>query len=86
MARGILMLTDHVERYLSLRQTLGYKLRNTLRNLRAFASFAAQRGDTHVRTSTAVAWATRGARARLMKIAVENVRAFLQGKPQNVVN
>jgi glycerate dehydrogenase len=33
-----------------------------------------------------LAWATRAARSRLMKIAVENVRAFLQGKPQNVVN
>ena len=32
-----------------------------------------------------LAWATRAARARLMKIAVENVRAFLQGRPQNVV-
>jgi glycerate dehydrogenase len=32
------------------------------------------------------AWGTRAARARLMKIAVENVRAFMQGKPQNVVN
>jgi glycerate dehydrogenase len=33
-----------------------------------------------------LAWATRAARARLMKIAVENVRSFLQGKPQNVVS
>jgi glycerate dehydrogenase len=33
-----------------------------------------------------LAWATRAARARLMKIAVENVRAFLSGKTQNVVN
>jgi glycerate dehydrogenase len=33
-----------------------------------------------------LAWATRAARSRLMKIAVENVRAFLQAKPQNVVN
>ena len=33
-----------------------------------------------------LAWATRAARSRLMHIAVENVRAFLQGKPQNVVN
>jgi glycerate dehydrogenase len=32
------------------------------------------------------AWATHAARARLMTIAVENVRAFLSGKPQNVVN
>lgn len=33
-----------------------------------------------------LAWATRAARSRLMNIAVENVRAFLQGKAQNVVN
>jgi glycerate dehydrogenase len=33
-----------------------------------------------------LAWGTRAARSRLLKIAVENVRAFLSGKPQNVVN
>ena len=32
-----------------------------------------------------LAWATHAARSRLMTIAVENVRAFLQGKAQNVV-
>ncbi len=32
------------------------------------------------------AWATGAARARLMQIAVDNVRAFLAGQPQNVVN
>jgi glycerate dehydrogenase len=33
-----------------------------------------------------IAWATRAARARLMQTAVANVRAFLEGRPQNVVN
>jgi glycerate dehydrogenase len=33
-----------------------------------------------------VAWATKEARTRLMQTAVENLRAFLAGKPQNVVN
>ncbi len=33
-----------------------------------------------------IAWATRAARARLMQIAVANVRAFLNGRLQNVVN
>lgn len=33
-----------------------------------------------------VAWASFEARQRLMKIAVENVRAFLHGTPVNVVN
>jgi integrase/recombinase XerD len=52
------MLTAHIDRYLALRQTLGFKLRNTARLLRAFARFADAKGDTHIRTSTAVAWAT----------------------------
>ena len=33
-----------------------------------------------------IAWATRAARSRLMKTAVANVRAFLDGEPENVVN
>ncbi len=33
-----------------------------------------------------IGWATRAARERLMNIATENLRVFLNGKPQNVVN
>lgn len=33
-----------------------------------------------------IAWATRAARKRLLDVAVDNVAAFLTGKPQNVVN
>lgn len=33
-----------------------------------------------------LAWATQTARMRLMRTVVENLRAFLNGKPQNVVN
>ena len=33
-----------------------------------------------------IAWATKAARTRLMDMAVANLRAFLAGKPQNVVN
>src|SRR5262249_28337543 len=33
-----------------------------------------------------IAWGTREARARLMQQAVENLDAFLKGKPQNVVS
>lgn len=32
-----------------------------------------------------IAWATRAARCRLINVAIENVRAFLLGRPQNVV-
>jgi glycerate dehydrogenase len=33
-----------------------------------------------------IAWATHSSRSRLMDVAVANLRAFLDGKPQNVVN
>ena len=33
-----------------------------------------------------ISWATRAARTRLMRVAVENVREFIAGKPQNVVS
>jgi integrase/recombinase XerD len=52
------MLTDHIDRYVALRQALGYRLRKTARRLQAFARFADAKGDTHIRTSTALAWAT----------------------------
>ncbi len=40
----------------------------------------------HCTITPHIAWATRSARERLMRIAVENVAAFLEGKPVNVVN
>jgi glycerate dehydrogenase len=33
-----------------------------------------------------IAWATRSARQRLLGVVVENLKAFLDGRPQNVVN
>jgi glycerate dehydrogenase len=33
-----------------------------------------------------IAWATRAARERLLQVTVDNVAAFLAGRPQNVVN
>jgi len=33
-----------------------------------------------------ISWATKEARSRLMGLAVENAKAFLAGKPQNIVN
>ena len=33
-----------------------------------------------------IAWATHSSRARLMEVVAANLRAFLAGKPQNVVN
>jgi integrase/recombinase XerD len=51
------MLTAQVEHYLAFRRTLGFRLDRVAHRLHAFIRFAAARGDTHVRASTAVAWA-----------------------------
>ncbi|MBU6400424.1 MAG: D-2-hydroxyacid dehydrogenase [Verrucomicrobia bacterium] len=40
----------------------------------------------HCLVTPHVAWATRAARARLLETAVDNVRRFLAGQPQNVVS
>ena len=50
------MLSCDVDRYIALRRTLGYKLIKAARHLHAFARFAAEHGDTHLRASTALAW------------------------------
>jgi len=44
--------------YLTLRRALGYKLDKTELLLRQFVTFAEERDETHVRTETALAWAT----------------------------
>jgi len=53
------MLIAHVERYLALRQKLGFKLFLTSRHLRAFARFAVEEDGAYIRAATAVAWATK---------------------------
>lgn len=40
----------------------------------------------HAYITPHIAWATVEARTRLMQVAVDNIRAFLEGHPQNVVN
>ena len=42
--------------------------------------------DLNVAITPHIAWAAREARQRLMDILVDNLRAFQQGSPRNVVN
>lgn len=49
-----------VDRYLALRRAAGFKLRNTTGMLQSFAAFAAERGEAHVRSQTALEWASAG--------------------------
>jgi integrase/recombinase XerD len=51
------MLIDDVERYITLRRSLGFKLEKTARYLMAFAHHAVEKEDAHVHTVTAMAWA-----------------------------
>ena len=60
MAKGDAMLTANIERYLSIRKTLGLKLKDLQLNLRDYARFASKRGDTHITTASATKWAQMG--------------------------
>jgi integrase len=56
------VLREDAERYIALRRTLGHKLIKAARHLQSFARFAAERGEAHIRVSTALAWATAAGR------------------------
>jgi integrase/recombinase XerD len=51
------MLSQLVDSYLELRRSTGFRMRVQEYLLHSFASFAAQRGETHIRTHTAIEWA-----------------------------
>jgi glycerate dehydrogenase len=42
--------------------------------------------EPHCFITPHIAWASREARARLLQAVAENIRAFLEGRPRNVVN
>lgn len=52
------MLMNKVDEYLALRRAAGYALEVPEYHLRNFARFAAERGQTLVRTATAIEWAS----------------------------
>ena len=47
-----------VESYLAVRRAAGFTLSNTEYILRSFAAFATDRNQTHIRTATAIDWAS----------------------------
>ncbi len=51
------MLSQLVDSYLELRRSTGYGMRVHQYLLHSFASFAEQRGETHIQTHTAIEWA-----------------------------
>lgn len=49
-----------IEAYLALRRATGFAMLNAEYLLKSFATFATERGQTHVLTQTAIDWAARG--------------------------
>jgi len=70
------MLTAHVERYISLRQALGFKLRDVGQHLRAFARYAEARGDASIRSSTAVDWAAQAPSPGARQVRLRHVASL----------
>jgi integrase/recombinase XerD len=64
--------------YLTMRRALGYKLDKTERLLGQFVSFSEARGEVHLTTETALAWATQpaGAAAVWTSRRLSEVRLF----------
>jgi len=58
MAGGELMIRA-VANYLAARRAAGFELNSQCYLLQSFARFAAARGETHIRTATAIDWASR---------------------------
>ena len=56
------MLSTDVDRYISLRRTLGYKLVKTERHLRAYARHMADHGETHLHSASMLEWVTAAGR------------------------
>jgi integrase len=50
-------LADHLDRYLAVRRSVGYRLEEHGRVLPEFVRFAQAKGETTVRTQTAIVWA-----------------------------
>jgi len=64
--------------YLTMRRSLGYKMDKAERLLGQFTAFAGERGETHIRSETALVWATKppGAAAIWTSRRLAEVRLF----------
>jgi site-specific recombinase XerD len=69
-------LSQHLERYLSVRRALGYRLKAHGRVLPSFVSYAESLGETTVRIESAVAWAARTPSDEEMGRRLTMVRGF----------
>lgn len=72
------MLSEHVNRYVELHRSLGFKFRGQACLLRHFVRFAESRGDTIVRSESVVTWASEAPSAAQRRSRLLVVRRFCQ--------
>lgn len=70
------MLSDDIARYISLRRSLGFRIRLPECLLRRFEEFARSRGESIVRSQTAVDWATQAPSVHQRRERLNVVRRF----------
>ncbi len=78
-------ISEHVERFVAMKQKLGYRFVRSARELRSFARFAEVRDETFMRSKTAIEWASASAAAsrseRVKKLyAVHNFGSWLHAE------
>jgi len=70
------MLTDDIERYVMIRRAAGHAFEAGARLLRQYARFAKARGDSHVRSSTAINWAAAGVSPHMRHVRMRYLVRF----------
>lgn len=70
------MLSVAVERHVALMRTCGFIFDTQARRLTDYAAFAEARGDTHVRTGTALAWSRRARTHAQRRTVYLTIRRF----------
>ena len=79
------MLTDDINRYIHLRQSLGFKIRVPAYRLRRFGEFAHASGDSVVRSNTAINWAAKApspAQRRERLLVVRRFATYMQAEDE----
>lgn len=70
------MLSDLVERHISLHRATGYLFRQQALQLRQFARYAAAKGDDVIRAATAVEWASQALAESTRQVRLQTVSRF----------
>lgn len=70
------MLSDLVERHISLHRATGYLFRQQALQLRQFARYAAARGEDIVRATTALEWASQASAESTRQVRLQTVSRF----------